>query len=113
MRHLLLTERERREGNEMAATMRAELFEQIPTADQWKPVALSEVEDGDVVSFDLAALGERRRDSVPRVDWTEVYADAHAVAVVQDLGGNVRLNFYDLSHPTVVGVPEMQVLRLR
>ncbi|MBL6280158.1 hypothetical protein JMF97_28750 [Micromonospora fiedleri] len=97
----------------MTTTMRAELFEQIPTADEWKPVALSEVEDGDVVSFDLAALSERRRESVPRVDWSEVYADAHAVAVKEDLGESVRLCFYDLTHPTVVGVPEMQVLRLR
>ncbi|WFE47613.1 hypothetical protein [Verrucosispora sp. WMMD1129] len=97
----------------MTVTMRAELFEQMPTADQWHPVALSEVEDGDVVSLDLAALSERRRESVRRVDWTEVYADAHAVAVAEDLGGAVRLNFYDLTHPTVVGVPEMQVLRLR
>ncbi|NLU77776.1 hypothetical protein HCA58_05070 [Micromonospora sp. HNM0581] len=97
----------------MTVAMRDEMFEQIPTADQWQPAALSEVEDGDVVSFDLAALTERRHERAPRVDWTEVYAEAHAVAVKEDLGESVRLFFYDWSHPTVVGVPDMQVLRLR
>ncbi|MFE9690866.1 hypothetical protein [Micromonospora sp. NPDC005806] len=97
----------------MTVTMRAELVEQMPTGDQWEPVALSEVEDGDVVSFDVAALSERRHESVPRVDWTRVMEEAAAVACKQDLGGSVRLDFYDLACPTVVGVPEMEVLRLR
>ncbi|NES14573.1 MULTISPECIES: hypothetical protein [Micromonospora] len=92
--------------------MSIELLETEPTADQWEVVALSEVEDGDVLSFDLAALAERRHESVPRVDWTRVMEEAAAVESMDELGESVRVDFYDLAYPTVVGVPEMQVLRL-
>ncbi|MFU8873221.1 hypothetical protein [Micromonospora sp. SL4-19] len=92
--------------------MSIELIEAEPTAGQWEVIALSEVEDGDVLSFDLAALTERRHESVPRVDWTRVMEEAAAVAVKEELGEMVRLDFYDLAYPTVVGVPEMQALRL-
>ncbi len=87
-------------------------METEPTSDQWEVVALSEVEAGDVVSFDLGALTERRHESVPRVDWSRVMEEAAAVAVKDDLGEMVRLDLYDLAYPTVVGVPDMQVLRL-
>jgi len=87
-------------------------METEPTADQWEVVALSEVEDGDVVTFDLDALAERRHESAPRVDWSRVMEDAHAVAVKEEFAGSVRLNFYDLTNATVVGVPEMELLRL-
>ncbi|WP_319461239.1 hypothetical protein [Micromonospora sp. RTP1Z1] len=92
--------------------MTVELIEAEPSAEQWEVVALSEVEDGDVVSFDLAALTERRHERAPRVDWTRVMEEAAAVAWKADLGGSVRLDFYDLACETVVGLPEMEVLRL-
>ncbi|MFD0786409.1 hypothetical protein ACFQZ8_21120 [Micromonospora azadirachtae] len=92
--------------------MSIELIETEATAEQWEVIALSRVEDGDVLSFDLAALAERRHESVPRVDWTRVMEEAAAVAGKDELGESVRVDFYDLAYPTVVGVPEMQVLRL-
>ncbi|MEV0430417.1 hypothetical protein ACGFIY_29615 [Micromonospora chersina] len=92
--------------------MSIELIEAEPTADQWEVIALSEVEEGDVLSFDLEALTERRHERAPRVDWTRVMEEAAAVAVREELGESVRLHFYDLAHETVVGLPEMEVLRL-
>ncbi|MBM0227980.1 hypothetical protein [Micromonospora sp. ATA51] len=97
----------------MSVTVRAELIEQVPPAELWQVVPLSDVEEGDVVSFDLAALAERRRESVPRVDWTEVFAQALAVRVIEELGGWRQLHTYDLTCSTVGGLPEMEVLRLR
>lgn len=89
------------------------------------------------MSFDLAALCERRHESAPRVDWTQVYVEAVAVAAREDLGlrpeqvgrgrwdggefvaarddegGWVRLHTYDLAAEVVGGPVDMEVLRLR
>ncbi|MBC9004114.1 hypothetical protein [Micromonospora aurantiaca (nom. illeg.)] len=93
-------------------TVGIELMETEATAEQWEVVTLSDVEEGDVLSFDLAALAERRHESAPRVDWSRVMEEAAAVAGTDDLGEMVRVDFYDLACPTVVGVPEMELLRL-